>query len=182
MDFRTTMPIMINKSQSMNRILILLLSLALIIASGCAQFEKIPCPGDLRRAGHQQASDVCGCACAAAGVPCYGYHPTQWSQWPEWCECPSSDGTPTASQEPAMPLEELETTIAPDGQWPEVVVPPAEQPDTLPPPNSQPDGAPAEDGSLLQTHPGAHTNRRTPSSHQLAPTPSYSALTDTPRQ
>ncbi len=155
MNSHSTMPIMINKNQMMNRVLSLLLSFALAATSGCAVCEGIPSllPNAFGHAGYQ-AADTCRCDCAADGVPCYGYHPTQWSHWPEWCECPSIYGAPVATPETVFPEEMPEATVTPEGQRPDAIAPPAEPPDTLPPQAEPPERLPPPDRQAA-THNGA---------------------------
>ena len=143
MRFHTTIPIMINTNQTIERVLALLLLFVGVATSGCALRERIPSllPNAVGHACHQ-ASNTCGCDCA--GVPCYGYHPTQWSHWPEWCESQAIPQTPTAMPEAVFPGEAV---VAPADRQQEVAAPSGEPPITIAPLEDGPrfDGPPDED-------------------------------------
>ena len=110
------------------QIMSLALSCCLVITGGCTLLSTLPLvnfePGAAKNGPELHATDCDCCDCAA---PCYGYYPTQWSRWPQWCEYPPAVGPTFDPPDSTIPHEAAPEALPNPSATPEApVVPPSE--------------------------------------------------------
>lgn len=112
------------------RMLSFALPCCLMIAGGCTLLGTLPRANfDAAHAKTGLVSHATDCDCCDCVAPCYGYYPTQWSRWPQWCEYPPMYGPTLVPPDSEMPIEIVPEALpnpSPASDTP--VAPPSENP------------------------------------------------------